>query len=91
MDLLDHLERVRVRLAAAYRRLWQEGAITEQQLEAIMEVIDRIEHLPVDEVRRRLELIVGSGTGAGSHPATKLVSGADAAPGTPAGPPGEAP
>lgn len=61
MDLVDHLERVRVRLAAAYRRLWQEGAITEQQLEAIMEVIDRIEHLPVDEVRRRLERIVGAG------------------------------
>lgn len=67
MDLLDHLERVRVRLAAAYRRLWQEGAITEQQLEAIMDVIDRIEHLPVDEVRRRLESIVGAG---GSEPGT---------------------
>lgn len=64
MDLLDHLERVRVRLAAAYRRLRQEGAITEEQLEAVMEVIDQIEHLPVDEVRRRLEALAREAPGA---------------------------
>lgn len=83
MDLVDHLERVRVRLAAAYRRLWQEGAISEQQLEAIMDIIDHIEHLPVDEVRRRLERITRPGAEPGTQPGVQ--------PGTPPGPPGDAP
>lgn len=68
MDLVDRLERVRLRLAAAYRRLQQEGAITEEQLEAVMEVIDRIEHLPIDEVRRRLQEPGASPAPAGPRP-----------------------
>ncbi|MEW6045119.1 MAG: hypothetical protein AB1609_01350 [Bacillota bacterium] len=61
MDLIDRLERVRLRLAEAYRRLWQEGALTEQQFEEVMEVLDNIEKLPVNEVRRRLQQIGGPG------------------------------
>jgi len=78
MDLLDHLERVRLRLAAAYRRLRQEGAITEEQLEAVMEVIDQIEHLPLDEVRRRLEGLGRSDSAPGSTSPAADPGGEDA-------------
>ncbi|HEY8426498.1 MAG TPA: hypothetical protein VIK73_10865 [Limnochordales bacterium] len=78
MDLLDHLERVRLRLAAAYRRLMQEGAITEEQLEAVMEVIDQIEHLPLDEVRRRLEALGRCDSAPGSTSPAAAPGGEDA-------------
>ncbi|NLG70312.1 MAG: hypothetical protein GX496_12260 [Firmicutes bacterium] len=85
MDLLDHLERVRLRLAAAYRRLRQEGAITEEQLEAVMEVIDRIEHLPLDEVRRRLQEL---GHAAADRRQAEHGGGSDPGAATPAAGPG---
>lgn len=54
MELVDRLNRVRVRLAGAYRRLADEGVLTEEELETALETIGRLEKLSPDEIRTRL-------------------------------------
>ncbi|MBE3599597.1 MAG: hypothetical protein IMX02_12715 [Limnochordaceae bacterium] len=68
MDLVDRLERVRLRLADAYYRLHQEGILEEAELEEAIEVIDQIEQLSPGEVAGRLRRL-GRGQAGGASPA----------------------
>lgn len=55
MDLFEETERLKLRLIAAYEKLHKQGRLTEAELESVLDLIDRLEDLPEEEVQRRLE------------------------------------
>ena len=58
-DLRAHLERVRWKLLRAFERMQSEGAITAEQYRQAAELVGQIEHVPVGEVKQRLDAILG--------------------------------
>lgn len=47
-------ERVKIRFIAAYERLQQRGLITEKELEEVIDLLDRLDQVDEEEVRRTL-------------------------------------
>ncbi len=54
MEPADRARRVWLVLHRAYRRLYEEGILGEREFGEAMEVLDRLEELPPEEIRRRL-------------------------------------
>lgn len=47
-------ERVKIRFIAAYERLQQRGVITEKELEEVIDLLDRLDQVDEEELRRTL-------------------------------------
>lgn len=58
-ELVVELERVRYKLLRAFKALAGEGAITPEQFRDVAQLIERIEHVPVEDVRRVMEGLAG--------------------------------
>lgn len=53
-QLYEEAERLKIRFAAAYSKLHQQGLITDEELDDILDAIDRIDELSIEELERRL-------------------------------------
>lgn len=53
-SLYEETERLKIRFAAAYDKLHQQGRITDEELDDILDAIDRIDELSDEELERRL-------------------------------------
>lgn len=68
MDLVDRSRRIWLLLHRAYRLLQERGIITRAELEQAEAVLNRLDELPPDEIRRRLTAL-GRTAGADAGPA----------------------
>ncbi|MDI3279825.1 MAG: hypothetical protein QJR13_00425 [Bacillota bacterium] len=57
MELFEEEERLKIRLLAAYRRMRLDNKITEEELEEVFELIDRLDEYSLEDVQARLERI----------------------------------
>lgn len=54
MELFEELERIKIRFVAAYDKLVDQGLLSEQEYQEIVEVIDNLDMYSVDELREKL-------------------------------------
>ena|SRR5690625_882073 len=53
-ELYEETERLKIRFAAAYDKLHKQGRISDEDLDDILDAIDRIDELSAEELERRL-------------------------------------
>jgi len=54
--LYGEMERVKIRFIAAYEKLAKKGLITDEQLDDVIDAIDRMDELSEDELKQRISL-----------------------------------
>ena len=64
-ELLDEMERLRLKLLGAFEAERRRGSLSESEWTELRELLMRIEHVPVDEVKERMQRLVSRAVGAG--------------------------
>lgn len=56
-ELFEEAERLKLRLIGAYEKMYEQGRLSEEQLESIIALIDRIDEYSREEVEARLRAL----------------------------------
>lgn len=54
MALFEDMERLKLHFLAAFQKLTDKGVLSEQQLEEIIQIVDKLDDLSVEEIQERL-------------------------------------
>lgn len=54
MALFEDMERLKLHFLAAFQKLTDKGVLNEQQLEEIIQIVDKLDDLSVEEIQEQL-------------------------------------